>query len=39
VNDESRALEQPLGFLPAALKPGGRVVVLAFHSGEDRRVK
>ena len=39
VNDEFRALEQFLGFLPACLKPGGRVAVLTFHSGEDRRVK
>ena len=25
--------------LPACLKPGGRVAILSFHSGEDRRVK
>jgi 16S rRNA (cytosine1402-N4)-methyltransferase len=25
--------------LPAALKSGGRVAILSFHSGEDRRVK
>ena len=25
--------------LPASLNPGGRVAILTFHSGEDRRVK
>lgn len=39
VNDEFGALEQFLAFLPKALKPGGRVAILSFHSGEDRRVK
>lgn len=39
VNDEFSALETFLRFLPGCLKPGGRVVVLTFHSGEDRRVK
>ena len=39
VNDEGRVLDQFLSHLPGALKPGGRVVVLSFHSGEDRRVK
>ncbi len=39
VNDEFGVLEQFLQYLPRALKPGGRVVVLTFHSGEDRRVK
>jgi 16S rRNA (cytosine1402-N4)-methyltransferase len=39
VNDEFSALETFLRHLPACLKPGGRVVILTFHSGEDRRVK
>jgi 16S rRNA (cytosine1402-N4)-methyltransferase len=39
VNDEFSALEAFLRQLPACLNPGGRVAVLSFHSGEDRRVK
>ncbi len=39
VNDEFSALDAFLRNLPACLKPGGRVAVLTFHSGEDRRVK
>lgn len=39
VNDEFRALDACLRQLPGCLKPGGRVAVLTFHSGEDRRVK
>jgi 16S rRNA (cytosine1402-N4)-methyltransferase len=39
VNDEFGALETFLRQLPACLKPGGRVAILSFHSGEDRRVK
>jgi 16S rRNA (cytosine1402-N4)-methyltransferase len=39
VNDEFSALENFLRNLPACLKPGGRVALLTFHSGEDRRVK
>ncbi len=39
VNEEFSALEAFLRQLPACLKPGGRAVVLTFHSGEDRRVK
>lgn len=39
VNDEFAALEHLLQALPRCLAPGGRVVVLTFHSGEDRRVK
>ena len=39
VNDEFGVLELFLHQLPGCLKPGGRVAVLTFHSGEDRRVK
>lgn len=39
VNDEFSALETFLRNLPSCLNPGGRVAVLTFHSGEDRRVK
>ena len=39
VNDELGVLDQFLALLPMALKPGGRVAILTFHSGEDRRVK
>jgi 16S rRNA (cytosine1402-N4)-methyltransferase len=39
VNDEFSALDMLLRHLPACLAPGGRVAVLTFHSGEDRRVK
>ena len=39
VNDEFSALETFLRHLPACLNPGGRVAMLTFHSGEDRRVK
>ncbi len=39
VNDEFSALDTWLRHLPASLNPGGRVAVLTFHSGEDRRVK
>lgn len=39
VNDEFGALDAWLRGLPDCLKPGGRVAVLTFHSGEDRRVK
>jgi 16S rRNA (cytosine1402-N4)-methyltransferase len=39
VNDELGVLDQFLALLPGALKPGGRVAILTFHSGEDRRVK
>lgn len=39
VNDEFSALEALLRVVPDCLLPGGRVAVLTFHSGEDRRVK
>jgi 16S rRNA (cytosine1402-N4)-methyltransferase len=39
VNDEFSALDTFLRELPRCLRPGGRVAVLTFHSGEDRRVK
>lgn len=39
VNDEFGALDSFLRTLPLCLKPGGRVAILTFHSGEDRRVK
>lgn len=39
VNDEFSALDTFLRNLPACLNPSGRVAILTFHSGEDRRVK
>jgi 16S rRNA (cytosine1402-N4)-methyltransferase len=39
VNDELNALDALLRVLPQCLSPGGRAVVITFHSGEDRRVK
>jgi 16S rRNA (cytosine1402-N4)-methyltransferase len=39
VNDEFGVLDEFLEKLPDALAPGGRVAILSFHSGEDRRVK
>lgn len=39
VNDEFSALDTFLRQLPQCMKPGGRVAILTFHSGEDRRVK
>ncbi len=39
VNDELSALEGLLTALPRCLNPGGRAVLISFHSLEDRRVK
>ena len=39
VNDEFGVLDKFLQKLPDALAKGGRVAILSFHSGEDRRVK
>ena len=39
VNDEAGALREMLEQTPAVLKPGGRLVIISFHSLEDRLVK
>ena len=39
VNDEFGALDALLKQIPQCLRSGGRVAILTFHSGEDRRVK
>lgn len=39
VNDELGALKEMLQQTPTLLKPGGRVVIITFHSLEDRLVK
>ena len=38
VNDEMTGLEQMLRAVPYCLRPGGRIGVISFHSGEHRRV-
>lgn len=39
INDELGQLERLLAVLPGLLKPGGRAVIISFHSLEDRMVK
>ena len=39
VNDEAHELELALEAAVELLAPGGRLVVLSYHSGDDRRVK
>lgn len=39
INDEARELDAALGWLPQRMMPGGVVVTLAYHSGEDRKIK
>ncbi len=39
VNDELACLKQLLRLAPYCLRPGGRIGIISFHSGEDRLVK
>jgi len=39
INDEALELEGALAWLPDLMSPGAVVVTLAYHSGEDRRIK
>lgn len=39
VNDEIKAIEEFLTQSPTVLKPGGRLVIMSYHSLEDRPVK
>ena len=39
INDEAAELEAALSWLPSAMRADGVVVTLAYHSGEDRRIK
>jgi 16S rRNA (cytosine1402-N4)-methyltransferase len=39
VNEEFNALDAFLRNLPGCVKSSGRIAILTFHSGEDRRVK
>ena len=39
MNQEFEVLYEFMEKLPGALRPGGRVAILTFHSGEDKLVK
>jgi 16S rRNA (cytosine1402-N4)-methyltransferase len=39
INGEAEDLEAMLAWLPSVVRTGGVVVTLAYHSGEDRRIK
>lgn len=39
VNQEFDALREALSALESVVRPGGRVAIIAYHSGEDRMVK
>jgi 16S rRNA (cytosine1402-N4)-methyltransferase len=39
VNRETHNLDRLLAVSPSLLRPGGRIAIISFHSGEDRRVK
>ncbi len=39
VNEEMKALEVALQWLPSCVRPGGHVAIISFHSLEDRQVK
>jgi 16S rRNA (cytosine1402-N4)-methyltransferase len=39
VNDELASLRELLRLAPFCLKPGGKIGIISFHSGEDRMVK
>ena len=39
MNQEFEVLYEFMEKLPGVLKPGGRVAILTFHSGEDKLVK
>jgi len=39
VNREPEELDALLEAAPRMVRPGGRIVIISFHSGEDRKVK
>ncbi len=39
VNHEFDAIDAALNAIPNWIRPGGRLAIISFHSGEDRRVK